>query len=239
MVGYVFFDEKFIRELDENPLIGVDKICNQFKKLDEEIVSKKPPKSNPIEHRGNFFTDYVKAYALLKQYNELKNLGYEVKPIKESKDSTITKIVATFNSVREQNAQSINEQFLSQAEEEYSMILGQFHYKIPEKKLKRIQDLINELRDLIDKSEDFEEEHKRRILIKLEKLQSELNKRVSNVAFIYGQMIQLGLTLGKFGEASKPFFDRIKEILSITVNVQKEAEGLPDSIPNLLESGDD
>jgi hypothetical protein len=95
--------------------------------------------------------------------------------------------------------------------------------------------LINELRDLIRENEKFEEDHKRRLLERLEKLQRELHRRLSSLDRIYGLVGDAGVLLGKFGRDAKPFVDRIREIVEIGWRAQASAEDLPASArPALL-----
>jgi hypothetical protein len=96
--------------------------------------------------------------------------------------------------------------------------------------------LINELRNLISSREDFGGDYKRRLLLRLEDLQRELHKRVSDLSRIYGLIGEAGVLLGKFGRDAKPFVDRIREIVQIAWRSQANAEQLPASAkPALLD----
>jgi hypothetical protein len=91
------------------------------------------------------------------------------------------------------------------------------------------------LRDLIGKDERFEEDHRRRLLTRLEDLQRELHRRLSNLDRFYGLIGDAGVLLGKFGRDAKPFVDRIREMLEIVWRAQANAENLPASArPALL-----
>jgi hypothetical protein len=112
-----------------------------------------------------------------------------------------------------------------------------FGYSLSEADLTRIQILVNELRDLITANERFEEDHKRRVLERLETLQRELHRRISNLDRFYGLIGDAGVLLGKFGHDAKPFVDRIGEIVQIVWRSQANAEQLPASAkPALLTS---
>ena len=113
-----------------------------------------------------------------------------------------------------------------------------FFYEFTESDFEKVQVLVNELRDLITKSEDFEPGHKRRLLRRLEKLQAELHKKMSNLDMLWGLIGDAGVVLGKFGEDSKPFVDRIGEILQIVCRIQAKAENVQKFLPlNLLTDG--
>jgi len=101
-----------------------------------------------------------------------------------------------------------------------------------------MQTLINEMRNLIKKSKDFEEGHKKRLLKRLEKLQGELHKKMSNLDMFWGLIGDAGVVLGKFGEDAKPLVDRVGEILKIVCRTQAKAENIKNILPlNLLTDG--
>lgn len=106
-----------------------------------------------------------------------------------------------------------------------------FIYEFSDEDYERIQSLINELHDLIVSSTLFEENHKERILKKLEKLQQELHKRMSSLDKFWGVIGDAGVVLGKFGEDAKPFIDIFREIALIIWKTQAIAEELPPNTP--------
>jgi len=103
----------------------------------------------------------------------------------------------------------------------------EFAYEFTKRDLKRTQLLLNELRELISESKEIDEAHRYRLLAKLEAMQSELHKRVSNFDRFWGFFVESGLYLGKFGKAVKPLTDRIKELAKILLKTQSKAERLP------------
>lgn len=125
---------------------------------------------------------------------------------------------------------------LDDLEEEYSVLLNnKFCYEFTDGDLDRIQTLINELRELISNSELFETDHQRRLLKRLEKLQSEMHKQMSNLDVFWGLVGEAGVVMGKFGNDAKPFVDRIREIANAVWRTQTVAEELStDSEPFVL-----
>ncbi|EJL6702944.1 hypothetical protein NMS31_003676, partial [Vibrio cholerae] len=107
-----------------------------------------------------------------------------------------------------------------------------FAYEFSKGDFERVQELINELRAQISTLEDLEPSHKQRLLKRLEKLQSELHKRVSDLDRFWGLIGDAGVVLGKLGADAKPIVDRIKEIAEIAWNTQSRAEELPSNSPN-------
>lgn len=104
---------------------------------------------------------------------------------------------------------------------------NQFAYEFTQGDYDRIQALLNELRELISKSELFEAKHQRRLLMKLEKLQAELHKKVSDIDKFWGLVGDAGIAIGKFGKDAKPFVDRMREITGIIWRTQAKTEELP------------
>lgn len=107
-----------------------------------------------------------------------------------------------------------------------------FAYEFTDGDLSRIQDLINELRDLLASDSALDEGHKRRLLKRLEELQKELHKKVSDLSHFYSLMGDFGIATGKLGKNAKPFTDRIGELLGIAWKAQARAEQLPSSAEN-------
>ncbi|GAA4342498.1 hypothetical protein [Kangiella taiwanensis] len=131
-------------------------------------------------------------------------------------------------------------QFLSEINKKKVILDKGFFYEFTDGDLKRIQVIINELREQISESEFFEEDHRRRLLRRLEALQSEMHKKMSDVDRIWGLVGDAGIAIGKFGKKAKPFVDRIRELSQIAWRTQARAEELPSSSTNpLLDSEDE
>lgn len=129
-------------------------------------------------------------------------------------------------------------QLLTAIENKKKILNKGFFYEFTDGDLHRIQQLINELRDHVSESTLFDDGHKSRLLRRLEALQSEMHKKVSDVDRLWGLIGDAGIAIGKFGKDAKPFVDRIKELSQITWRTQSRAEELPSGAPNpFLEHG--
>lgn len=106
---------------------------------------------------------------------------------------------------------------------------SQFAYEFAPADIERIQKLLNELRDYVSTATGFKADHQRRILARLESLQSELHKRVSDLDRFWGLVGDAGVVLAKLGNDAKPIVDRVREIADIVWNTQGRAEQLPSS----------
>ncbi|MDP2127397.1 MAG: hypothetical protein Q8K97_08455 [Pseudohongiella sp.] len=129
-------------------------------------------------------------------------------------------------------------QFMSAIDKKMKTLDKGFFYEFTDGDLQRIQQLINELRDQIVESTLFKEDHRRRLLKRLETLQSEIHKKMSDIDRIWGLVGDAGIAIGKFGEDAKPFVERIKELSQIAWKTQARAEELPSSSVNPLLEND-
>lgn len=77
----------------------------------------------------------------------------------------------------------------------------------------------------------FDAKHKDRVLKRLEALQREVHKKMSNLDKLWSLVGDAGVALGKFGSDAKPFVDRIREIAQIVWRTQARAEELPSGTP--------
>lgn len=111
-------------------------------------------------------------------------------------------------------------------------ISGSFGYELTESDINRVQELINELRTELTRETRLDEGHKRRLLKRLEDLQKELHKKISDLNHFYNLMGDFGIAAGKLGKDAKPFTDRIKDIIQIGWRAQARAEQLPSSSEN-------
>lgn len=150
--------------------------------------------------------------------------------------------------IREQIQPLINDQIGSDRRNQFLVAINSkkkalekgFYFEFSDGDLKRIQQIINELRTQVTDSDLFDADHKRRLLRRLEALQSEIHKKMSDVDRIWGLVGDAGIALGKFGRDAKPIVDRIRELTQIAWRTQARTEELPSSSVNpLLENEDD
>ena len=116
-----------------------------------------------------------------------------------------------------------------------------FYYEFSEGDYKRIQDLINELRTKITESK-IPEKHRERLLKRLESLQKEFHKRMTNLDKFYGVLIETSTVVREFCEDAEPILKVIYLILKITAISYAIAHGLPsryNSLPLLLPGSND
>ena len=93
--------------------------------------------------------------------------------------------------------------------------------------INRLQELINEMRDIATETTELGERHQLRILARLEKLQAEIHKRVTKLDQAWLLMPEIGLALGQFGENAAPMWDRLNETLRIVAGAEARRAQLP------------
>lgn len=223
------YNEQFLQSLDDDPKVGLYAICKYF--------------SEARSHTVLDLAAHIEAYALIEAYlaaNEIAEIT--IPQFSNNRDQRLQEIIQFIRQTQQQLTpyiQSEEEQKLLQNfRGEFSAhITKSFVYEFSSGDLERIQNLLNELRAMVSTSNMFEENHRRRLLKRLEKLQQELHKKQSDLDHFWGLVGDAGIALGKFGKDAKPFVDRIKEITDIVWRTQSRAEELPsDSKPALLES---
>jgi hypothetical protein len=212
------YDEPFLKSLDDDPKIGLYTICRHF----SEKKSKK----------SNVFGEYLEVYALIEAFAAANEMEFEIPTLPSNREKQI-QIIAGFiakimDSLTPYIQSEKDQRLLQNLRREFTIHIGKsFVYEFSDGDLKKIQNLLNELRELVSKSKIFEEKHRRRLLKRLEKLQSEIHKKQSDLDHFWGLVGDAGVAVGKFGMDAKPFVDRIREITDIIWRTQSRAVELP------------
>jgi hypothetical protein len=179
---------------------------------------------------------FIEAYALLSgmlQESLLPDMSLPVAPqLTGDIKSDCSNIFSFYGRVDEQCRRLEIMARLARLQRTMTATIGaSFAYEFSQGDLDRVQQLVNELRELISASDKFDEKHQRRLLIRLEKLQTELHKRMSDLDHLWGLVGDAGVALGKLGKDAKPIIDRVREITTITWRTQARTEELPSDAP--------
>ena len=223
------FDETYLEKLPEDPALAGKKICDDFHSWHDAMVGDRLE----IEH----YEEYLLALAIIQAYAESYGIELEYPELSGDIKDNISRIEYFFNSIRSTFYQRFTEGVFERYKRLFDRKFGRaFLYQFSDGDLQRIQTLVNELRQLITETEEIEDEHRSRLLKRLEKLQSELHKSVSDLDRFWGLLIDGSIVLKKVGENAKPILDRIQEIVNIVWRVQARAEELPSNLPLELPS---
>jgi len=219
------FDDEFVSQLPDDDIEACLQIASRFHEFERSL---KESSVNP----GSAYDKYLGIQGFLLSYIEARSPKVSLKPPSFNLNRDITAVrdvISTLEQEAKREAKKRDqERTFEVARDHYpSLIPGSFAYEFLESDYNRIQELVGELRTLTTESTQIDPQHKRRLLKRIEKLQQELNKKMSNLDLFWGFLGEAGVALGKFGEDVKPLTDRICEVLSIAAKTEARANGLP------------
>lgn len=219
-------DEDFLASVKDRPLEAVLDIDDEIRYMME----------SGTQWSHSEYEFLLNAFALVRTLGRESLIDFkllvDVPRVTGDPDTDCNPIAAFISRVAEPLRKQVAQAKLERIERSMALSIGVgFAYEFSQGDLDRVQLLINELRELISASERFEAKHQRRLLMRLEKLQSELHKRMSDLDNLWGLVGDAGVAVGRFGKDAKPIFDRIREITNITWRTQARAEELPTDAP--------
>lgn len=88
---------------------------------------------------------------------------------------------------------------------------------------KRVHELLNEIRQLIEKM-DISIEKREAIFRLIARLQSEVDRERTNVQSLLHMILEVSGVVKKVGEDAKPFVDRVRELLGIVTEARDNPE---------------
>jgi len=227
----MLFTDEFIDSLKDDPIKGAIKICEiAFQDLNAKSSR------NSSDHER-----LIEVCALLTELIESELLPVGELPkfsLNGNVQQDCSNIIDFVTNVRDECKLMFSQLELQSKRSRFKAALGTpFCYEFSQGDMNRVQLLVNQIRDLISSSENLEADHQRRLLMRLEKLQSELHKRMADLDRFWGLIGDAGVVLGKLGTDAKPVVDRVKEIADIVWQTQSRAEELPSGTnPPLLEN---
>lgn len=226
------FNDLFMSSLSDEPILALKAICKNFSNFDKSLSSE--------EENDNYDT-YLEAYAIIKSITDSLDLQLPVHipELIDNEDDNIIRIREYYllltDAVSKEAVKMNTNISLGKSQAKFDSFFGKKTiYEFSDGDITRIQVLISELRDLIKASKFIEDEHRNRLLNQLEKLQSELHKKMSDLNRFYVLIGDAGVVLGKFGQDAKPLVERIQEIVGIAWNSQARTEELQSGIINKL-----
>ena len=219
----MLFGDEFLASLHDDPLAGTQQICRRIDALLEEC-------SHESDWSQYVYDGLLEAYSLLVEMIDVQLIHVQaVIPTLEGIASKDCPLIMDFlraldSSIRSQSSKLQEEKLRGK----FRLVLGSaFAYEFSQGDLDKVQGLINELRDQLSNTDGLEDEHRQRLLRRLEKLQTELHKKVSDLDRFWGLIGDAGVVAGKLGKDAKPLVDRIREIAEIVWKTQSRSEELP------------
>jgi hypothetical protein len=226
----------FMENMPDEPLLALLYVAENFKSETERLSSR---------GRYDAYDRYLDYFYLTLEIVNRMNIGLTVPKLNQDRGDNIARIDFFYEEMwvvlkrleKEIQAKRLADKFPEKFGEK-------FYFEFSQGDLEIMQSKINELREIIRNSDDFDDDFRSRLAKKLEGLQQELHKRTSNLDKFWGLLGDAGVALGKFGEDAEPIFKRVREILEIVWRTQARAEELPSStalpqlgMPRSIESG--
>jgi hypothetical protein len=181
--------------------------------------------------------DFLEAYAILQEFFFSRNLKVNlpaVSPPSVNKQVLLEAVKALITETqRKIEARDSRMHFDSKVDEYRALFSRTPVYQFSDQEYERIQKLISEIRSEIQKATLIPEDHKRRLLRRLEAMQAELHKKTSEIDRFWGFIAEAGIVTRKFGEDLKPLSDRVRELGRIVVCVIMTKEGVQ-ALPDLV-----
>lgn len=219
----MLYNEVFLDSLREDPVLGTIELCDR---LFEALAT-----SGTQEWLEADYEFLLEAYALMVEVVDAgllsQSFNYPKVPGAFSRDACQT-LYQYFDYVKKKCESERALLRVDSLRNRFRIGLGRsFSYEFSQGDLERIQTLVNNLRESISTATGLQSEHQQRLLRRLERLQSELHKKVSDLDRFWGLIGDAGVVLGKLGTDAKPIVDRIREIADIVWQTQSRAEELP------------
>lgn len=181
-----------------------------------------------------FYTDSLGVLIAMAIHYELGGNYEEVKTM--TGDALANQMFQAFNSNLDQARMRARTSSVSDNVDRYLDKMNKSaRFEFVEGDYNRLQDLLNEMRDVVTKSDELEKEHKTRLLKKIEQLQSVLNKRMSSLDQFWALLGEVNGVLPLVHENLKELRKIGAEILFIVHMAQVTANGLPHSVMPCIE----
>jgi hypothetical protein len=216
-----FFPPKLLQGLPSDNMEALAALCGEFERFDGH--ARQLP-----EHHG----DYVEALSILRGFAIARDTKLESFPeISPQRHQNVSNITSYFTRLRdlvrtELSGRYSRGYFATKTEEYVALFTRVSVYEFSETEFKRVHDLVRELRDLIRGSTLITEEHKRRLLRRLEAMHAELHKKTSDIDRFWGFIGEAGIAMRKFGEDLAPISERVLELGGIVITVIFAKEGI-------------
>lgn len=213
------FSDEFINKLPEDTIQALLKICEEFERYDKIVR----PDSKVPEY-------YLSALGIFLAVLDTRGIDIKIpeRPAIGDIDSVNNANIKNFFAIVYPSLKArANNKFLEKETSKYvDKIVVDGIYEFSDDDFKRIQTLLNEMRDIISSSKVISEKHKTRLLNRIEQFQKTLNKKTSDLDLFWSFIGESGIVIGKFGKDVKPFVDRIRELSEIVGKVIRIQEKL-------------
>ncbi|MBA6100139.1 hypothetical protein H4C80_23910 [Pseudomonas juntendi] len=227
------FSDELLAKINVEPLqAGLD-ICNHVS--DKIRTYSGEAQGNLLLEAGLILDKMIK--------NNLIQSAHKLPPVKGGKPANTADFMSFINGVSKDLKAAAEHNkamhFQEQIEQRLNrMITGSFGYELTDGDLKEVQGLLDQLRSAITSSTELKDDHRQRLLKRLEKVQSELHKKLSTLDGLYCLAIEASIVAGTIGKNAEPIARVAKAIAGITWRTHSHTEGLPSGATSPLLTSD-
>lgn len=209
MIKNKYIDEKFINCETDNPLHTLEEFLI-------DVIGKLPKTENGLDK-----IEEIKALNIINAYCKAHSL-----PTVSLNNITLNTSFAQFSGNLKSRLTNL---ILNETADNYENLFKKQAYALNDNEFQTIQEGINKLRDKVNNTKELHQEHKARILKKLNEMQTELNKNMSTFDSIIGKSMIVLKTIS-FGrkEIVTPL---MKDAIELTKELNR-IETIHSEIPN-------
>ncbi len=214
-----FFSREFIERIPDDNDEAIVVIADEYSRMRSQLGG-----------GGEHDHDFLEAYAIIQAFSESRSVNLQlpkVEPPRTNRDSLFAVLNDAKGSANKRIYARDAKAHFEFKEDEYRAFFSKAPvYEFSEDSFARIQQLIDEIRTEIQKSVLVTEDHKRRLLRRLEAMQAELHKKTSDIDRFWGFIAEAGIVARKFGEDLRPLNERVAELGRIVTAVIMTKEGI-------------
>ena len=236
MMKTAFFPAKTLTNLPADTYEALAALCTEYERFDGHA------RQMPEQH-----DDYVEALGILRAFASARDATLAPFPeIGAQRHQNIANISAYFGQLRthvrtELTGRHSRGYFETKTAEYLALFSKAQVYEFAETDFKRVHELADELKALIRESSLLPDEHKRRLLRRLEAMRAELHRRTNDIDRFWGFLGEAGIVIRKFGQDLRPISERVMDLGDIVLGVILSTEGittLPEISQLLSDRGD-
>lgn len=220
------FTEDFIKKLPRDNTLAIKTICDRYHSYIKDYICGKMgfALSYFLREHPSILLD---AFAFIEAFYEIRNINFDHGVDITSEDDVGKQINETILAIKGDIEEVLQHDNYRKAKEKYLMVLESgFYYEFSKGDVDAIKQLIKDLREKIESCEELEEDHRSRVLIKLNDLDTELNIKMTKLDKVYILITEAQILVHKLGETSKPIIQIIKQIVNFAWRAEARAEGL-------------
>ncbi len=222
-----FFPTRTLASLPADNTEALAALCTEFERFDGHA-------RESSEHHD----DYVEALSILRAFAGAREA--QIPPLPElgaQRHQNIASIKNYFTQLRDNVRAQLSSRhakgyFESKTEQYLSVFAKLSVYEFSDPDFKRVQELVNELRDLFQSNSLMSDDQKRRLLRKLEGFRAELHHKTNDIERFWGFLGEASIAMRKFGQDFNPIAERVLELARITIRVIFTKEGIK-ALPEL------